>query len=490
MNPGEHQSNAPQEGRAGPPDAGAEAVRAIVVGPAGVESRLRRLPGVTLIRTSTTLQAAAEVSELAASGEDERPVVFIAARADGGPELRAGLMGALRESEPRVRVVLVGTNGDLEASHGATPESRYDAVIPPDADDRVLLAALGISGASPHRNIPRPEVPPVAPTTTPADVPAPVPVPAEPVKTAPPAVTGVASSPRTAWNHDDDSLLVRTLMTGRGVLEPALGLLRRRLHNAPITWEEGVGPLEATPDQTLRGERVAVVSWRGRTFGRLRGHAGPGELESAARWLASWLALHEQHAELRRCAFTDDLTGAYNRRYFEHYVSAVIGRCRAERRSLGVLLLDVDDFKYFNDTYGHAAGDAILQELVRLLRAVTRSSEPGGDRVCRLGGDEVAVVFYHPPGTRDHESDPPTAVSLLVERVQRAIGEHRFPKLGDEAPGRLTVSGGLATYPWDGRTAHELLACADERLLRSKREGKDRITLGPQPADGRAPDQV
>jgi hypothetical protein len=244
MNPGEHQSNAPQEGRAGPPEAGAEAVRAIVVGPAGVESRLRRLPGVTLIRTSTTLQAAAEVAELAASGEDERPVVFIAARADGGPELRAGLMGALRESEPRVRVVLVGTEGDLEVSHGASPESRYDAVIPPDADDRVLVGALGIGGSVLGRNVQRAEtatrepgaasvpsspstptspaaqaapVSPVTPTVTPA----PVPALAEPVKTAPPAATGAAIAPRTAWSHEDDSLLVRTLMTGRSVLEPA-----------------------------------------------------------------------------------------------------------------------------------------------------------------------------------------------------------------------------------------------------------------------------
>jgi two-component system cell cycle response regulator len=485
MNLGEHQSDEPREGPVGPPEAGAALIRAIVVGPAGVESRLRRLPGVTLVRASTPLQAAAEVAEGAASAEGERPVVFIAARADRGPELRAGLMGALRESDPRVRVVLVGRETDLEPSHGATPEARYDAVIPPEADDRALLAALGLAPATPASPSPpahsTPPTAPVMPLT---------PAPGEPGGAATPSDSGAASASRTAASLDDDVLLVRTLMSGRSVLEPALALLRRRLHNAPIDWEEGVGTPEPAPDQSRGGQRSAVVAWRGRTFGRLRGHAEPGELESAARWLAAWLALHEQHAELRRCAFTDDLTGAYNRRYFEHYLNAVIARCRAERRSLGVLLLDVDDFKYFNDTYGHAAGDAILQELVRLLRAVTRSSEPGGDRVCRLGGDEIAVVFYHPPGTRDHESTPPTAVSLLVERVQRAIGEHRFPKLGHQAPGRLTVSGGLATYPWDGRTPAELLACADERLLRSKREGKDRITLGPPPPDGHAPDRV
>jgi diguanylate cyclase (GGDEF)-like protein len=138
-------------------------------------------------------------------------------------------------------------------------------------------------------------------------------------------------------------------------------------------------------------------------------------------------------------------------------------------------MFDIDDFKQFNDRYGHAAGDEILRETVRLLRSVVRPS----DKVCRIGGDEFVVIFHEPGGPRQPGSKPPSSIAAIAKRFQDAICAHKFPKLGREAPGSLGVSGGLATYPWDGRAAAELLARADELSLQSKRTGKNTITFGP-----------
>jgi diguanylate cyclase (GGDEF)-like protein len=220
----------------------------------------------------------------------------------------------------------------------------------------------------------------------------------------------------------------------------------------------------------------AKVAWRGRVYGAIRSGTAPVEaLAAQANWLAGWLALRDQHAQLRDAAFTDSLTGAHNRRFFEHFLRAAIEQAAAGRRSLTVLMFDIDDFKVFNDQYGHAAGDEILKEAVRLLRSVIRPT----DKVCRIGGDEFVVIFHEPDGPRSAASRPPTSVFEIARRFQDAIASHKFPKLGRDAPGRLQVSGGLATYPWDGRTAEELLARADELSLQSKRLGKNCITLGP-----------
>jgi diguanylate cyclase (GGDEF)-like protein len=142
---------------------------------------------------------------------------------------------------------------------------------------------------------------------------------------------------------------------------------------------------------------------------------------------------------------------------------------------LTVLVFDIDNFKYFNDEYGHAAGDDILRETVKLLHSMVRPS----DRVCRIGGDEFAVIFDDPRGPRTATSRPPSSVHQIARRFQQAIAEHRFPKLGREAPGRLTISGGLAAYPADGQDVKSLLARADQLALLSKRSGKNCISLGP-----------
>jgi diguanylate cyclase (GGDEF)-like protein len=219
-----------------------------------------------------------------------------------------------------------------------------------------------------------------------------------------------------------------------------------------------------------------VVSWESETYGLLRASAAKAAvLAPHARWLACWLRLRDQHGQLHEAAFTDPLTGAWNRRYFDRFLSGVLERARAERWFVSVLLFDIDNFKQFNDLYGHDAGDEILVQTTALLRSVIRPS----DRVCRIGGDEFVVVFHDPEGPRESGSRHPGSVFEIAARFQKQIASHRFPKLSQTTPGTLTVSGGLATFPWDGQTPDELLVRADRLALESKRAGKNAILYGP-----------
>jgi diguanylate cyclase (GGDEF)-like protein len=202
-------------------------------------------------------------------------------------------------------------------------------------------------------------------------------------------------------------------------------------------------------------------------------------MQAAADDIAAWWRVGEQIAQLRAAAFTDALTGAWNRRYFELFTESAMKVAREARRAVTILLFDIDNFKTYNDKYGHDAGDEILREVVQMLRSVIRPT----DRVCRIGGDEFVVVFNEPDGPRELSSRHPMHVEQIAHRFQAAVKAHRFPKLANEAPGTLTISGGLATFPWDGVTVADLLRVADERELCSKKHGKNAITLGPGAAD-------
>jgi diguanylate cyclase (GGDEF)-like protein len=105
------------------------------------------------------------------------------------------------------------------------------------------------------------------------------------------------------------------------------------------------------------------------------------------------------------------------------------------------------------------------------------------DRVCRIGGDEFAVIFADVEGPREFGSSHPDSVEQIARRFQEQICQMRFPKLGSEALGSLSISAGLATYPWDGLEPSALLSLADSRALESKRKGKNSITYGPAAAD-------
>jgi diguanylate cyclase (GGDEF)-like protein len=198
-------------------------------------------------------------------------------------------------------------------------------------------------------------------------------------------------------------------------------------------------------------------------------------LEGWASWLAHWLSLQTKMQGMWKLAMSDPLTGVWNRRYFDIFLKQLLQRAQADRFRVSVMVFDIDDFKQYNDKYGHAAGDDILIHTAQLMKSVMRPH----DVIARIGGDEFAVIFWDAQGPRRPNSQHPTEVRSIAQRFQQAIVTHKFHKLHDEAPGTLTISGGIAGYPWDGSTAAELLDKADQMAMQSKRQGKNALIFGP-----------
>ncbi len=175
----------------------------------------------------------------------------------------------------------------------------------------------------------------------------------------------------------------------------------------------------------------------------------------------------------REMAHTDDLTQLPNRRRLMAFLEETLSIAEKNRSTVTVLVFDIDDFKRYNDRYGHDAGDQILRDIGRLFIQCSREQ----DLVARYGGDEFVVVFWDAEGPRTVGSHHPKEVIRVVERFREEIKKHTFTRLGPEATGCLTLSGGLAQFPWQGRTAEQLIEAADTALLQAKQAGKNRLWL-------------
>jgi PleD family two-component response regulator len=188
---------------------------------------------------------------------------------------------------------------------------------------------------------------------------------------------------------------------------------------------------------------------------------------------------------LEKLATEDDLTGLKNRRYIWEFSRQIIERARATNEQVTLLVFDIDNFKHYNDVYGHLAGDEILKQAAVLMRRCCRKH----DVVGRIGGDEFAVVFWDGgqapsgPGTerRSAAADHPKEAIFIAKRFRKEFEKAELHLLGPEGKGTLTISGGLAGCPRGGSTVQKLFQQADEALLDAKRSGKNRIYLVGRP---------
>jgi len=194
----------------------------------------------------------------------------------------------------------------------------------------------------------------------------------------------------------------------------------------------------------------------------------------------------EKIRRLERLSTEDDLTGLKNRRYVWEFSRQIIERARSCNGRVTILVFDIDDFKHYNDEFGHKRGDEILKEAAQLMKRCCRSH----DVVSRIGGDEFAVVFWDirrgkgRSGERDRRmatADHPKEALSIAKRFSTELQKSPLPSLGSAGRGVLTISGGLASYPEDGSCTEELFEQADEALLDAKRSGKNRIYLVGRP---------
>ena len=171
--------------------------------------------------------------------------------------------------------------------------------------------------------------------------------------------------------------------------------------------------------------------------------------------------IDQLRAELQEQAIRDPLTNAYNRRYLTEFLNKEILRAERESTPVTIVIMDVDNFKQFNDSYGHNCGDEVLKNITQFLNEHARR----GDVVCRYGGEEFVVLM------------PNVSLETGFERAEmwrQDFSETPFEYQGMEL--FATFSAGLATYPQHGTTGEAILQAADKALLHSKDTGKNRVT--------------
>ena len=174
--------------------------------------------------------------------------------------------------------------------------------------------------------------------------------------------------------------------------------------------------------------------------------------------LAIMMALLYQKME--ETAFIDGLTGLHNHRYFQKRFDQDLSRTERYEKPLALILLDIDNFKEINDSYGHLQGDRVLKDIAKIMMWERR----GSDLFARYGGEEFAAILP--------ETDVKGAL-LFAERLREAVEEHLFPTEG--LPLKVTISLGVASFP-ERREKVDIIKAADDALYLSKKEGKNRVS--------------
>lgn len=170
-------------------------------------------------------------------------------------------------------------------------------------------------------------------------------------------------------------------------------------------------------------------------------------------------SLYEQTQKL---AVTDGLTQLYNHRVFQERLIEEIARAERMQNPLALLMIDIDHFKKYNDTFGHPQGDIVLKEVAKILMKSTRLA----DFTARYGGEEFVIIL--PETSKD-------GAQLLAERILLATKKHKFPGKNLVSPVKMSVSIGVTVFPREATTPEELIKKADTKLYEAKKQGRDKV---------------
>ncbi len=164
-----------------------------------------------------------------------------------------------------------------------------------------------------------------------------------------------------------------------------------------------------------------------------------------------------------KLATTDGLTELYNHRYFQDQMRRQIANCQRYNNEFSMIIIDIDHFKKFNDTYGHQAGDAVLRQVAQTLKTNTRAT----DIVCRYGGEEMSIILSN--------TDKDEAI-YNAQRICKEVANKVF-KLSPTQTTHVTISLGVSTYPHDGETPQQIIEVADQGLYYAKEHGRNQVGL-------------
>lgn len=181
----------------------------------------------------------------------------------------------------------------------------------------------------------------------------------------------------------------------------------------------------------------------------------------AVSYLAKYLLKSRDFEHQYKLATTDGLTELYNHRYFQDTLRKQIDTAKRYEQAFSLIIIDIDYFKNFNDSYGHQAGDTVLKEVAHILKRNTRAT----DFVCRYGGEEMSIIL---PYTDKNEA------MANAERICKAVASNKF-KLPNNVECNVTISLGVATFPKEGDTPQTIIEKADKALYWAKENGRNRV---------------
>ena len=255
--------------------------------------------------------------------------------------------------------------------------------------------------------------------------------------------------------------------------------LVRRYRANPATADIPIVVLSTKEDPAAKGDAFAAgandylvkLPSQVELIARIRYHSraylSQLERDEAYRALReSQRQLMEKNIELQRMTHSDGLTGVCNRRRFDEYIQEEWSRAMRDQSALSVLMIDIDDFKQYNDTYGHLGGDDALKKVASTLQLNANRST---DLVARYGGEEFALVMT---------TTPLTGASFMAGKLRAAVRDLQLVDGASTAVRHLTVSvGGASTIPQRGGSSVQLIEAADKALYEAKRSGKNREVM-------------